>query len=212
MARDYTKYNVQGLGENLNKRQLVYTIIKDYVEKNNPSLETLLSVFPDELQGSKGVIRKESDVDDPKRFNMKEPLKIKNGMHIVVSNQWGENIPGLIEVAEKLGYSIGLVNNNDLANDNEQVNTNDSMKLKLFVEETFTTTITRESFEIDTDNYPELQGMSEDEISDYVDNNVWDMKALDTEYSSLGEQLSQASLVSDEISNHNTVFYVEGDE
>lgn len=212
MARDYTKYNVQGLGENLNKRQLVYSIVKDYIEKNNPSLETLLSVFPDELQGSKGVIRKESDVDDPKRFNMKEPLKIKNGMHVVVSNQWGENIPGFIEIAKKLGYSIGLVNNNDLANNNEQVNTNDSMKLKLFVEETFTTTITRESFEIDTDDYPELQGMSEDEISDYIDNNVWDMKALDSEYSSLGERLSQASLVSDEISNHNTVFYVESDE
>ena len=111
MARDYTKYNVQGLGENLNKRQLVYTIIKDYIEKNNPSLETLLSVFPDELQGSKGVIRKESDVDDPKRFNMKEPLKIKNGMHVVVSNQWGDNIPGFIDVAEKLGYEIKFKNN-----------------------------------------------------------------------------------------------------
>ena len=37
---------------------------------------------------------------------MKAPLKIKNGMHVVVSNQWGDNIPGFIEVAEKLGYSI----------------------------------------------------------------------------------------------------------
>jgi hypothetical protein len=30
------------------------------------------------------------------------------------------------------------------------------MKLKIFVEETFTTTVTREHIEIDTDNYPEL--------------------------------------------------------
>jgi antitoxin component YwqK of YwqJK toxin-antitoxin module len=106
MARDYTKYNLEGLGENLNKRQLVYTIVKDFIEKNNPTLESLLTTFPDELQGSKGVVRKESDVDDPKRFNMKDPLKIKNGMHVVVSNQWGDNLPGFIDVAKKMGYSI----------------------------------------------------------------------------------------------------------
>ena len=34
MARDYTKYTVKGLGENLNKRQLVFQIVKNYVEKN----------------------------------------------------------------------------------------------------------------------------------------------------------------------------------
>jgi antitoxin component YwqK of YwqJK toxin-antitoxin module len=109
MARDYTKYNVEGVGENLNKRQLVLNIIKDYIEKNNPTLEILTTIFPDEIQGSKGAIRKESAVEDPKRFNMKEPLKIKNGMHIVVSNQWGgDNIPSFIEAAEKLGYGISF--------------------------------------------------------------------------------------------------------
>ena len=134
MARDYTKYSVEGLGDNLNKRQLVYSIVKDYIEKHNPSFESLLSIFPDELQGSKGLIRKETEVDDTKRFNMKEPLKIKNGMHIVVSNQWGgDNIPSFIEVAQKLddkisfeeSYSddsdsednlVGNLNNNDVIN------------------------------------------------------------------------------------------------
>jgi hypothetical protein len=47
------------------------------------------------------------------------------------------------------------------------------MKLKLYVEETFTTTATREHIEIDTDNYPELEGMTEDEISDYIDEHVY---------------------------------------
>ena len=109
MARDYTKYTIDGLAENLNKRQLVFNVIKDYIKKNNPTLETLLNVFPDELQGSKGVIKKEKDVDDAKRFNIKEPLKIKNGMHIVVSNQWGgDNIPSFIEAAERLGYGISF--------------------------------------------------------------------------------------------------------
>lgn len=106
MARDYSKYSVEGLGENLNKRQLVYTIVEDYIKKNNPTLENLLATFPDALQGSQGVVRKESEVEDPKRFNMKAPLKIKNGMHVVVSNQWGDNLPGFIQHAEKLGYAI----------------------------------------------------------------------------------------------------------
>ncbi len=38
------------------------------------------------------------------------------------------------------------------------------MKLKLYAEETFTTTLTRERVIIDTDNYPELEGMDEDQI------------------------------------------------
>ena len=106
MARDYTKYNVEGLEENLNKRQLVFTIVKDWVEKNNPSFEELQQAFPDEVQGSKGFIRKESEVKDPKRFNMREPISIKNGMHIVVSNQWGDNVTDFIKCAENLGYVI----------------------------------------------------------------------------------------------------------
>ena len=31
MARDFTKYKVEGLGENLNKRKLVFTVVKDWV-------------------------------------------------------------------------------------------------------------------------------------------------------------------------------------
>ncbi|WP_304142287.1 hypothetical protein [Mesoflavibacter zeaxanthinifaciens] len=106
MARDYTKYNVEGLGENLNKRKLVFTIVKDWVEKNNPSFEDLQKAFPDEIQGSKGVVKKEAEVKDPKRYNVKEPLKIKNGAHVVVCNQWGDNIGDFITASKKLGYRI----------------------------------------------------------------------------------------------------------
>lgn len=128
MARDYTKYSVVGLGENFNKRQLVFSIVKDYIEKNNPSLEVLLTTFPDNLQGSQGVVRKESEVEDPKRFNIKTPLKIKNGMHIVVSNQWGDNLPGFIHHAENLGYEI-----NSIVIDKDNIaNAKDFIKLNRF--------------------------------------------------------------------------------
>ena len=106
MARDYTKYTVEGLAENLNKRQLVFEIVKDWASKNKPSFDEIQAAFPDEVQGSKGFIVKESEVKDPKRFNMKEPLSIKNGLHVVVSNQWGDNISNLIALAEGLGYIV----------------------------------------------------------------------------------------------------------
>ena len=51
MAKDYTKYNVEGLGENLNKRQLIFTVVKDWAAKNKPSLEDMQNTFPDEIQG-----------------------------------------------------------------------------------------------------------------------------------------------------------------
>lgn len=106
MAKNYTKYTVEGLGENLNKRKLVFEIVKDYAAKNNPTFEELQKVFTDEIQGSLGFIRKESEVKDFKRFNMREPLTIKNEINIVVSNQWGDNIADFLALAEKLGFKI----------------------------------------------------------------------------------------------------------
>lgn len=110
MARDYTKYTVKGIGENLNKRQLVFEIVKDYIEKKKPSFDKLNSVFKNEIQGSKGFIRKAAKVEDPKRFNTKMPIKIKFGVEIVVSNQWGsKNIDAFLSLAKKLKYKITFV-------------------------------------------------------------------------------------------------------
>jgi hypothetical protein len=112
MAKDYTKYTVEALGENLNKRQLVFTIVKDWATKNKPSLKEIQATFPDETQGSKGFVVKKSEVKDAKRFNMQEPLSIKNGTQVVVSNQWGtKNIAAFLELAEKLEYKVTSVSN-----------------------------------------------------------------------------------------------------
>jgi hypothetical protein len=83
------------------------------------------------------------------------------------------------------------------------------MKIKIYAEESYTTTITREAMEIDTDNYPELEGMTEDEISEYIDNNAWDMKATDELYSSLGEECVDQSLSYDSISGYEETIFVE---
>jgi hypothetical protein len=109
MSRDYTKYTVKGFGENLNKRQLVFEIVKDYVKTNKPSFDELTAVFKDEIQGSKGFIKKAAKVEDPKRFNTKMPLKIKYGVEVVVSNQWGsKNMDAFLNLAKKLKYKVSL--------------------------------------------------------------------------------------------------------
>jgi len=125
VSKDYTKYKVVGLGDNLNKRKLVFNIVKDWVEKNNPSFEELQTIFPDEIQGSHGVIKKEAEVKDPKRYNLKEPLKIKNGVHVVVCNQWGNNVLNFIKASRDLGYEISSENNitNNSSLDQKNVST-----------------------------------------------------------------------------------------
>ena len=83
--------------------------------------------FPDEVQGSKGFIRKESDVKTPKHFNMREPLKIKNGAHVVVSNQWGTNIDNFIALAKKIGFTIKSYTKAE-AEDKKPIKESQSMK------------------------------------------------------------------------------------
>lgn len=116
MARDYTKYNVANVAEKLNKRSLVLSVVKDYVENNNPSFQELLTAFPAKLQGNKGVFQKMSDVKDHKRFHITKPLKLKNGVQVVVCNQWGgDNIGSFIERALSLGYTITPIESNDVS-------------------------------------------------------------------------------------------------
>ena len=134
MARDYTKYTVKGLGENLNKRQLVFEIVKDYVEKKKPSFDKLSSVFKDEVQGSKGFIRKAAKVEDPKRFNTKMPLKIKYGVEVVVSNQWGsKNIDAFLNLAKKLKYKVSLEQSEGVEKDNSLADTAET-KVTFYIE------------------------------------------------------------------------------
>ncbi len=84
------------------------------------------------------------------------------------------------------------------------------MRIKIYMEESFTTTLTRGEVIIDTDNYPELEGMDEDQISDYIDNNIWDMKASEEGiYSSLGEECSDQSPVDEDVRDGDSDFYIE---
>lgn len=119
MAKNYTKYTVEGVKENLGKSKLALTVIEDYVNKNKVDFTILNAAFPDKCQGGiHGVFRKIEEVKDFKRYYMDKPISLIDGINIVVSNQWGiDNIPGLIDRANGLGYTI--ISQNHIKEDSE---------------------------------------------------------------------------------------------
>ncbi|MFT6936633.1 MAG: hypothetical protein ACJA1N_000932 [Saprospiraceae bacterium] len=110
MAKDYTKYNVEGIDGEFNKARLVQAIVKHYVENNVMLWETILVTFPLELQGKKGVISKKSEVQKERDFYVDAPMTLQDGTEIVTCRQWGKhNIVHFIERATALGYEISSV-------------------------------------------------------------------------------------------------------
>ena len=51
MAKDFTKYSIEGIAENLGKSKLAYAIIENYVSKNSVDFAVLIAAFPDKCQG-----------------------------------------------------------------------------------------------------------------------------------------------------------------
>ena len=71
-------------------------------------------------------------------------------------------------------------------------------KIKVFYTEGYSTWIVKEPIEIDTDDYPELNGLSKDEIEKYLTKNATEMK------SSEGDEPNMYSLY-DEASEQNDI-------
>lgn len=124
-VRDYSTYNFDG--GTYTKARLVLAVVKKYVNDKSPStFDDLKKAFPDKLQGSMGVVRLESKIDDKykgiggqKRYFTDDGEKITlSGVKILVCNQWGSdgkptngkpkkgNNDSFIQQAKKLGYTI----------------------------------------------------------------------------------------------------------
>lgn len=118
-SRDFSKYNFNG--KTYGKSRLVLAVVRQYVEDYQPStLEELKVAFPDDLQGSLGVVRDINDVSDKykgiggvKRYfvNEDETIHLSSGEKVVVCTQFGaENAERFIEhVINTLGYIIQKV-------------------------------------------------------------------------------------------------------
>ena len=77
--------------------------------------------------------------------------------------------------------------------------------------ESYSTWVVRESMEINIADYPELEGMTEEEMSDYIISNASDMKPTNEEwYDSLYEELLQMDVTREKITGEETEVVVEG--
>ena len=86
-------------------------------------------------------------------------------------------------------------------------------KVKIHQTESYTTYIVREPLTIDLDEYPELEGMTNEEIVDYLEGNSSDMKPQNEEfYESLSDELIERYILRDKISGEDYSYKVEDSE
>lgn len=83
-------------------------------------------------------------------------------------------------------------------------------QIKIYQTESFTTYVVREGITIDLDDYPELEGMTNEEIVEYIEYNCSDMKSMDGEfYDSLSDELMDKDVIKEKISGEDFSYRVE---
>ena len=85
-------------------------------------------------------------------------------------------------------------------------------RVKIYQTESYVTYIVREPITIDLDDYPELVGMSNSEILDYLEDNVGDMMAQDDDYNCLSDELTEKDILKDKITGEEYSYVVEDSE
>jgi len=86
-------------------------------------------------------------------------------------------------------------------------------KIKIHQTESFTTYIVREAVTIDLDDYPELEGMTNEEIADYLDGNSCDMKPTSEEYHDcLSDEVVEKDILKEKITGEQFSYLVEDEQ
>ena len=109
MAKDYTKYKIEGEGQSFSKARLVQKVIEIYTSKYQVNYSDLKDIWFDGIQGGKGVLRLFSEIDEKNERNyyMDAPIELSDGSKIVICNQWGkDNLSNFIFQAGILGFTI----------------------------------------------------------------------------------------------------------
>ena len=104
--KDYTIYVLDG--ERYVKRRCVLAVVNKVIEKNNiTTFDELVKIFPDDLQGSCGVVKRLSEIKDHSRYFTKNEEILKLDCDVVVCNQWGiENFPNILKIANENGLNV----------------------------------------------------------------------------------------------------------
>ena len=77
------------------------------------------------------------------------------------------------------------------------------------ITESYSTWVVRESIELNIEDYPELEGMNEEEIQDYIKCNSGDMKSNDGYSDSLYDELIQQDVIRDKITDEDSEIYFD---
>ena len=86
------------------------------------------------------------------------------------------------------------------------------MKINVYGTESYYVFVCREPVEVETDNYPELEGMNEDEIKDYIRENAYQMKSTNEEYySDLSEELFQSDVRREKYTDEESSIIFDGE-
>lgn len=126
MAKDYTKYNVESVGSNLNKARLVQKIVTHHAGSFDGNYQAFLEIWFDDLQGGKGVCKALTEIDakNERNYYIKEPITLSDGTEIAVCNQWGkENLSNFLLHAGTLGYVITTEGDNNTTSEPEEIPT-----------------------------------------------------------------------------------------
>lgn len=76
--------------------------------------------------------------------------------------------------------------------------------------EYYNTMVVREPIEINVEDYPELNGMSEEEMKDYIKENWSDMKSTNEEwYESIYDECSQSDVMREKITDEEQECYFD---
>ncbi|MDP3465376.1 MAG: AAA family ATPase [Sulfuricurvum sp.] len=127
MARDMTKYNFNGQ-ERLSKRQLVYEVIKKYIEDHpDVTIVELQNEFNSMHRSYEVCLSQkeyENFVNRTQTGNFRyfdEPLRMSNDS-VYICNQWGvTTFPSVIKKIEELGYKIiaSIIDTADISEEDE---------------------------------------------------------------------------------------------
>lgn len=157
MAKDLTKYRIEGTEKWLAKNRLVLECVrqffKDVEVKDNAYLQ---ETWPTAVQGGAGIIKPLEEVQTERYYFMDDVLTAPDGRKYVVCNQWGTgNFEKFLELAKSLGYPVesNSAEGNSVLNQN-QSNLNETrpdeeisnaadhilavLKLRKYIEEDFT--------------------------------------------------------------------------
>jgi hypothetical protein len=87
------------------------------------------------------------------------------------------------------------------------------MKINVYGTESFTTFVVREPVEVETDNYPELVGMTEEEAKEYIRKNASEMKPSEGQdwFDSLFDECRQSDVRREKINEDGDEIIFDGE-